>query len=54
MKKKNSIANFQAATSAMAKNTSEEFNSAVVVATHDSEFRNFGDKILTMDSGVFV
>ena len=36
------------------KNTSEEFNSAVVVATHDSEFRNFGDKILTMDSGVFV
>ena len=36
------------------KNTSDEFNSAVVVATHDSEFRNFGDKILTMDSGVFV
>lgn len=36
------------------KNTSDELNSAVVVATHDSEFRNFGDKILTMDSGVFV
>tara|TARA_Y100000816_G_C26096592_1_gene580462 strand:+ start:962 stop:1630 length:669 start_codon:yes stop_codon:yes gene_type:complete len=32
----------------------KEFNSSVIVATHDPEFRNFGDKILTMDSGVFV
>ena len=32
----------------------KEFNSSVIVATHDPEFRNFGDKILTMDSGDFV
>ena len=32
----------------------KEFNSSVIVATHDPEFRNFSDKILTMDSGVFV
>ena len=32
----------------------KEFNSSVIVATHDPEFRDFGDKILTMDSGVFV
>jgi lipoprotein-releasing system ATP-binding protein len=32
----------------------EESNTSVVVATHDSEFRSFGDKILTMDSGNFV
>ena len=32
----------------------EESNASVVVATHDSEFRSFGDKILTMDSGNFV
>ncbi len=32
----------------------KEFKSSVIVATHDPEFRNFGDKILTMDSGVFV
>jgi lipoprotein-releasing system ATP-binding protein len=31
-----------------------EFKSSIVVATHDPEFRNFSDKILTMDSGVFV
>ena len=31
-----------------------EFKSSIIVATHDPEFRNFGDKILTMDSGVFV
>tara|TARA_B100001057_G_scaffold288863_1_gene288969 strand:- start:1304 stop:1972 length:669 start_codon:yes stop_codon:yes gene_type:complete len=30
------------------------FKSSIVVATHDPEFRNFSDKILTMDSGVFV
>ena len=33
---------------------SDEFKSSIIVATHDPEFRNFGDKILTMDSGVFV
>ena len=32
----------------------DEFKSSIVVATHDPEFRNFSDKILTMDSGVFV
>ena len=32
----------------------DEFNSSIIVATHDPEFRNFSDKILTMDSGVFV
>jgi len=32
----------------------EESNASVVVATHDPEFRSFGDKILTMDSGIFV
>ena len=31
-----------------------EFKSSIIVATHDPEFRNFSDKILTMDSGVFV
>ena len=31
-----------------------EFKSSVIVATHDPEFRGFSDKILTMDSGVFV
>ena len=30
------------------------FKSSIIVATHDPEFRNFSDKILTMDSGVFV
>ncbi len=32
----------------------DEFKSSIIVATHDPEFRNFSDKILTMDSGVFV
>ncbi len=32
----------------------DEFRSSIIVATHDPEFRNFSDKILTMDSGVFV
>ena len=32
----------------------DEFKSSIIVATHDLEFRNFSDKILTMDSGVFV
>jgi len=32
----------------------DDFKSSIVVATHDPEFRNFSDKILTMDSGVFV
>ena len=31
-----------------------EFKSSIIVATHDPEFRGFSDKILTMDSGVFV
>tara|TARA_Y100000591_G_scaffold59585_1_gene48089 strand:- start:6616 stop:7284 length:669 start_codon:yes stop_codon:yes gene_type:complete len=31
-----------------------EFKSSIIVATHDPEFRDFSDKILTMDSGVFV
>ena len=31
-----------------------EYKSSIIVATHDPEFRNFSDKILTMDSGVFV
>ena len=31
-----------------------EFKSSIIVATHDPEFREFSDKILTMDSGVFV
>jgi lipoprotein-releasing system ATP-binding protein len=31
-----------------------EFKSSIIVATHDPEFRRFSDKILTMDSGVFV
>ena len=35
-------------------NIVEEYNSSVIVATHDQEFRSFGDKILTMDSGIFV
>ena len=35
-------------------NIAEEYNSSVIVATHDQEFRSFGDKILTMDSGIFV
>ena len=32
----------------------DDFKSSIIVATHDPEFRNFSDKILTMDSGVFV
>tara|TARA_A100001035_G_scaffold87939_1_gene68427 strand:+ start:22 stop:690 length:669 start_codon:yes stop_codon:yes gene_type:complete len=32
----------------------DEYKSSIIVATHDPEFRNFSDKILTMDSGVFV
>ena len=32
----------------------DQFKSSIIVATHDPEFRNFSDKILTMDSGVFV
>ncbi len=32
----------------------DEIKSSIIVATHDPEFRNFSDKILTMDSGVFV
>ncbi len=32
----------------------DEFKSSIIVASHDPEFRNFSDKILTMDSGVFV
>ena len=35
-------------------NIAEEYNSSVIVDTHDQEFRSFGDKILTMDSGIFV
>ena len=31
-----------------------EFKSSIIVATHDPEFRDFSDKILTMNSGVFV
>jgi lipoprotein-releasing system ATP-binding protein len=31
-----------------------EFKSSIIVATHDPEFRRFSDKILPMDSGVFV
>ena len=31
-----------------------EYKSSIIVATHDPEFRDFSDKILTMDSGVFV
>ena len=31
-----------------------EFKSSIIVATHDPEFREFSDKILKMDSGVFV
>ena len=34
--------------------SAKEFKSSIIVATHDPEFRNFSDKILTMDSGVFV
>ncbi len=34
--------------------TANEYNSSIIVATHDPEFRSFGDKILTMDSGIFV
>ena len=32
----------------------DEFKSSIIVATHDPEFRNFSDKLLTMDSGIFV
>ena len=35
-------------------NLANEYKSSIIVATHDPEFRNFSDKILTMDSGVFV
>ena len=34
--------------------SANEFKSSIIVATHDPEFRGFSDKILTMDSGVFV
>ena len=36
------------------KHLANEYKCSIIVATHDPEFRNFSDKILTMDSGVFV
>ena len=36
------------------KHLANEYKCSIIVATHDHEFRNFSDKILTMDSGVFV